>query len=127
MVVTFSIPQEDPLQPDPLRDQASAVLGLELGWGVNVATTVALVPAGMFDGAESCSAKLLVMVTAAEICFEGSATLCAMIVTPAGEGRIPGALNEPLESSVPHALGQAAPDKLQRMLVSGRPLLVTVA
>jgi hypothetical protein len=84
-----------------------------------VATIVALVPAGTPDGAESCNAKLLVMVTAAEICFEGSATLCAVSVTLAGDGSIPGAVNVPLESRTPHALGHAAPDKLQRTVVSG--------
>ena len=88
-----------------------------------MATIVALVPAGTLDGAESCNAKLLVMVTAAEICLDGSATLCAVSVTLAGEGRIPGAANAPLESTVPHALEHAAPDKLQRTVVSGWPLL----
>lgn len=81
-----------PLQPGPLNDQASAVLGLEFAAGVIVATIVAVAPAGTLDGAESCSEKLLVMVNAAEICFAGSATLCADIVTLAGEGRIPGAV-----------------------------------
>ena len=92
-----------------------------------MATIVALVPAGMPDGAESCKAKLLVTVTAAEICFAGSATLSAVSVTLVGEGRIPGAVNVPLESTLPHALGHAAPVKLQRTVVSGWPLLVTVA
>jgi hypothetical protein len=123
VVVTLSTPQEDPLQPAPLSDQLSAVLGFELGRGVSVDTIAALTPAGTLEGAESCNAKLLVMVTAAEICFEGSATLCAVSVTLAGDGRIPGAVNVPLESTVPHALGQAAPDKLHLTLVSGWPLL----
>lgn len=119
VVVTLKTPQEDPLQPAPLSDQASAVPGLEFGTGVSVAAIVVLVPTGRPDGAESCIEKLLVMVTVAEICFEGSATLWAVSVTPAGDGRIPGAVNEPLESTVPHELGQAAPDKLQRTAVSG--------
>lgn len=127
MVVTLRTPQEDPPQPAPLSDQASTVLGLELGRGVSVATIVALVPAGTLDGAESCSVKLLVMVIAAETCFEGSATLCAVSVAPAGDGRIAGAVNVPPESTVPHAVGHAAPDKLQRTVVSGWPLLVTAA
>lgn len=126
VVVTLRTPQEDPLQPVPLSDQASTVLGLELGGGVSVATMVALVAAGMLDGAESCSEKLLVMVIVTEICFDGSATLCAVSVTLAGEGRIPGAIKLPLESTVPHAPGHAAPDKLQRTVVSGWPLLVTL-
>jgi 3-mercaptopyruvate sulfurtransferase SseA len=69
---------------------------------------------------------LLVIVTVAEICFEGSATLCAVSVTLAGDGRIPGAVNRPLESTVPQAVGHAPPDKLQRTVVSGCPLLVTL-
>ena len=84
-----------------------------------MATIVALAPAGTLDGAESCNAKLLVMVTAAEICFVGSATLCAASVTLAGDGRIPGAVNAPLESTVPHEFGHAALDKLQRTAASG--------
>ena len=127
VVVTVKTPQEEPLQPGPLRDQESTVLGFELGIGVSVATIVALVPAGTLDGALSCNVKVLVMLTVAETCFEGSATLCAVTVAVAGEGRIPGAVNFPLESTVPHAVGQAVPDKLQRMAVSGCPLLVTAA
>ena len=92
-----------------------------------MATIVALVPAGTPDGAESCKAKLLVMITAVETCFAGSATLCAVSVVLVGEGRIPGAVYVPIESTLPHALGHAAPDKLQRTVVSGWPLLVTAA
>jgi hypothetical protein len=92
VVTTVSVPHEVPLQPVPLNDQASTVLGLEFGAGVIVATIVAVPPAGTPDGALSCSEKLLVMVSDAEICFEGSATLCAVNVTFAGEGRIPGAV-----------------------------------
>jgi len=43
-----------------------------------------------------------------------------------GDGRILGAVNVPLASTVPHALGQAVPERLQSMVVSGCPLLVTV-
>lgn len=86
---------------------------------MSVATIVALVPAGTLGGAESCNEKLLVMVIVAEFCFVGSATLCAVSVTLAGEGRIPGPVNVPLESTVPHEFGHAAPDKLQRTVVSG--------
>jgi hypothetical protein len=91
VVTTVSVPQEAPLQPGPLSDQVSTVLGLEFGTGVIVATIVAVPPAGTPDGEVSCSEKLLVMVSAAEICFEASATLCAVSVTFPGEGRIPGA------------------------------------
>jgi len=119
VVIALSTPQEEPLQPGPLSDQDSTVLGFELGTGVSVETIVALLPAGTFDGAESCSVKWLVIDTAAEICFEGSATLCAVTIALACEGRILGAVNSPLESNVPHAVGHALPDKLQRMAVSG--------
>src|SRR6266568_1256011 len=126
VVTTLNTPQACPLQPAPLSDQASTALGLELGAGVSVATIVALAPAGTPEGAASCRAKLLVMLTGAETCFEGSATLCAVRVTLAGDGRIPGAVNVPLESTVPHAFGHAGPLRLQRTVVSGCPLLVTV-
>src|SRR5215467_953884 len=112
VVIASKTPQEEPLQPGPLRDQDRAVLGLELGSGVSVATIAALFPTGTLDGAVSNSVNLLVMDTVAEICFEGSATLCAVIVALDGEGRIPGAVNRPLESTVPHAFGHAPPDKL---------------
>jgi len=46
---------------------------------------VAVAPAGTLAGAESCREKLLVMATATEICFEGSATLCAVNVALAGD------------------------------------------
>ena len=92
VVTMVSVPHEVPLQPGPLKAHASAVLGLEFGAGVIVATIVAVLPAGTPDGAESCKEKLLVMVNAAEICFAESATLCAVTVRFAGEGRITGAV-----------------------------------
>jgi len=119
VVIALKSPHEDPLQPVPLRDQDSTVLGLELGNGVSVATIVALFPTGTLDGAESNSVKLLVKETVAETCFEGSATLCAVMVALAGEGRSPGAVNLPAESTVPQAVGHAPPDKLQCMAESG--------
>jgi len=127
VVTTVNVPQELPLQPGPLSAQASAALGFEPATGVIVATIVAVPPAGTLDGAESCNEKLLVMATAAEICFEGSATLCAVNVVLAGEGRDCGAVYFPLASTVPHALAHAGPERLQRIEVSGCPLLVTGA
>jgi hypothetical protein len=90
-VITLKAPQEAPLQPGPLSDHVSTLLGFDPGTGVMVATTVAAAPAGTPDGAISCSEKVLVIATAAETCFEGSATLCAVSVTLAGDGRICGA------------------------------------
>ena len=127
VVTTVSVPQELPLQPGPLSAQAIVELGFELGTGVSVATIVAVAPAGTLDGAESCREKLLVMTTTAEICFEGSATLCAVSVAFAGEGRVCGAMYFPVVSTVPQPLVHAGPERLQRIAVSGWPLLVTVA
>ncbi len=92
VVTALNIPQELPLQPGPLSTQDSAELGFEPETGVSVATIVAVPPTGTLDGAESCSEKLLVMDTTAEICLEGSATLCAVSVALAGEGRVRGAV-----------------------------------
>ena len=126
VVTTVNVPQELPLQPGPLNAQDSAGLGFEPGMGVRVATIVAVPPTGTPDGAESCSEKLLVVDTATETCFEGSATLCAVSVALAGDGRICGAVYFPIAFTVPHPLVQAGPERLQRIEVSGCPLLVTV-
>ena len=69
-----------------------AMFGADPGTGVSVATIAADAPACTLDGAESCSENVLVIVTAAEICFEGSATLCAVSVTPRVAGRMLGAV-----------------------------------
>jgi hypothetical protein len=88
VVITLNIPQELPLQPGPLKAQVSTVLGFEPGTGVSVATIVAVPLTGTLEGAETCNEKLLVMVMAADTCFEASAALCAVSVTLAAEGRI---------------------------------------
>lgn len=92
VVTMVKTPHELPLQPGPLSAHDSPGLGFEPGTGVSVATSVAVPLTGTLDGTESCNEKLLVMDTAAETCFEGSATLCAVNVTLAGEGRIRGAV-----------------------------------
>jgi hypothetical protein len=102
-----------------------AVLGFEPGMAVSVATIAAVAPTGTLDGAESCNEKLLVIVSAAETCLEGSATLCAVNVTLAGEGRICGAVYVPAASTLPQLLVHAVPDKLHRVAESGCPLLTT--
>ena len=91
-VTTFSDPQDAPLHPMPDKDHASVSLGFEPGTGVSVATIPAEAPTGTLAGAESCSVKLLVMVSAAEARLEGSATLCAVSVAVAGDGKICGAV-----------------------------------
>jgi hypothetical protein len=92
VVTALNIPQELPLQPGPLSAQDRDVIGFEPGTGVSVATIVAVPPVGTLDGAEICNEKLLVMDTTAETCFEGSATLWAVSVALAGEGRVRGAV-----------------------------------
>ncbi len=92
VVTAVNVPQELPLQPGPLSAQARVALGFESGTSVSEAIIVAVPPAGTLEGAESCNEKLLVMATAAEICFEGSATLCAVSVALASEGRVRGAV-----------------------------------
>jgi len=68
------------------------VLGFEPATGVIVATIVAVPPAGTFCGAVTWRVKLLVMFRGADACLVGSATLCAVIVAIAVDGRIPGAV-----------------------------------
>ena len=103
------------------------MLGFEPGTGVSVAATAAEPPEATLEGAESCTEKLLVMVTAAEACLDGSATLCAVSVTVAEAGRICGAVYLPFASSEPQAAGQAGPEMLQRIPVFGCPLLLIAA
>ena len=92
VVTTTNTPQLAPLHPLPESDHASVMLGFEPATGVSVATMVAEPPDPTLAGTESCNEKLLVIVTVAEVCFEGSARLCAVIVTVAGVGRICGAV-----------------------------------
>jgi len=125
VVVPLIVPHEAPPHPGPLSVQAITVLGLEPGMAVSVATIAAVAPTGTVEGAASCSEKLLEIVSAAETCFEGSATLCAVNVTLAGEGRICGAVYVPVASTLPQPFGHAAPDKLHRVEESGCPLLDT--
>lgn len=86
------MPQALPLQPVPASDQLMTVLGFEPGTGVTVATITAVAEAITVPGADNCSVNRLVMVTLTLDCFEGSATLCAVMVTAVGDGRICGAV-----------------------------------
>jgi hypothetical protein len=92
VVITLRVPQEFPLQPGPLNAHARTLPGFEPGTGVRVATIVAVPFVGTLAGAASCNVKSLVMLIAAEICFDGSAALWAVNVTTAGEGRFCGAV-----------------------------------
>ncbi len=92
MVTTASVPQAAPLQPTPESVHVSWVAGFEPATGVSVAAITPEPPDATLGGAESWSEKLLVIVTAAEACFAGSATLCAVIVAFAAAGKICGAV-----------------------------------
>jgi hypothetical protein len=92
VVPAVSVPQKLPVHPGPERVQERIVLGFDPGAGVRVAKIVAETSAGTLCGAINCSEKLLVMATATEVCFEGSATLCAVSMAFAGEGRTSGAM-----------------------------------
>ena len=96
MVTELSVPHAEPLQPVPLSDQLMIALGLEPVTGVSVATITAVAEVVTVPGAASCSVKWLVMVTPTIACFEGSAALCAIMLTFAGDGRICGAVKFPL-------------------------------
>ena len=120
----MSTPQDAPVHPAPWSVHEIRVLGFEPGTGVSVAVTAAVRPVVRFPGADSVSEKLLVMVTVAEACFDGSATLCAVTVSVGALGRIRGAVNLPLASTKPHGDAQLAPETFHRTAVSGWPLLV---
>jgi hypothetical protein len=92
VVTTVSVPQAVELQPGPESDQERTGLGFDPGTGVSVATIAAVPPVGTLAGAVTCRLKLLVMLIAPDICFEGSAALCAVTVAVARAGSIPGAV-----------------------------------
>lgn len=92
VVTAVSVPHVEELQPGPESDHERIEMGLEPGTGVMVATIVAVPPAGTLCGAVTCRVKLLVMLIPTDVCFDGSATLCAVNIVVAGAGRIPGAV-----------------------------------
>jgi len=115
--------QELPLQPGPLSAQASVRWGSTRN-GRQRATIVAVPPARRM-------ARRVAMKNAGdgrrcEICFEGSATLCAVSVVLAGEGRVRVRRSSRSRPTV-RTHSRTRPKRLQRIVVSGCPLLVTVA
>lgn len=127
VVTTVSTPQLVPLHPGPEMVQERFVEGFEPATGVSVEAIVPEPPEARLDGAESCREKLLVIVTTAEACFAGSATLCAVRIRVGAAGRNCGAVKLPLVSSEPQEVGQARPKRLQRIAVLGRPPLEIAA
>src|SRR4029077_1187416 len=91
VVTTTSSPQLVPVHPAPESVQDSVVLGFEPGTGVSMAGMTLEPTEETLEGEESCREKVLVMVTVAKACFDGSATLCAVTVTDAGLGKNCGA------------------------------------
>src|SRR3981189_3428453 len=127
LVTMVSTPQLVPLHPGPEMVQERFVEGFEPAIGVRVEAMVPDPPEATAGGAESCREKLLVMVTAADACLAGSATLCAVRMTADAAGRNCGAVKLPFTSSEPHAAGQATPERLQRIAALGCPALVIAA
>lgn len=91
-VTTVRVPHVVCVQPGPVTNHRRLVSGFEPAAAVKVATIDAVPPAVTTCGPLTCNAKLLLMVIEAVVCLEGSATLCAVKIAFAGEGRICGAV-----------------------------------
>src|SRR5260370_1556193 len=87
LVAWVSTPQLVPLHPAPEILQERFVEGFEPAIGVSVEAMVPDPPEATAGGAASCKEKLLVMLTAAETCLPGSATLCAVRARVVAGGR----------------------------------------
>ena len=70
---------DDPNSPGPGMVQERFVEGFDPTIGVRVEAMMPDPPEATAGGAESCREKLLVMVTAANACLAGSATLCGLV------------------------------------------------
>ena len=122
-VSTVSTPHAAPLQPLPDSDHVTACAGFDPATGVSIAVIVAEPLTGTLAGADICTVKLLVIVIVADAFCEGSATLCAVSVAVAEDGKTCGAVKLPLASTAPHADGHASPLSDQRTAASGCPAL----
>ena len=117
-----------PAQPGPLTLQFIAVLGFDPGTSVSRALICAVADGFTLAGPLTASANWLVTATLTFFIFEGSASLVAVIITFAGEGKTCGAVNNPAAVIVPHAPpAQFAPPTLQVTVPSGFPEPVTCA
>lgn len=122
------VPQLAPEQPTPEICQDTLLLGFAPGITSIVAVNSALPLVTTLDGALKEIANPLVRCTRAEACFEGSATLCAMTVTSADDGRICGAVYFPDESTAPQlAVAQPVPETFHRTEVSRCPAEMMLA
>ncbi len=107
------VPQDEPVQPVPLKPQVTAVFDVPLTLAVKSCVpavgTEALV--GLMLNKTAAAATI---VTLAEPDLVGSATLVALTVTVAGEGTLAGGVYTPLVEIVPHAVPpQPAPLTVQ--------------
>ena len=125
-VIAFSDPHAAPEQPGPINDQLNPTDGFDPRTGISDACTVAAEPAITLEGPVICKVKLLVIATCVAACLLGSATLCAVTVTIGAPGKICGAVNRPLASTLPHC-GAHAPTTLHCTDVSGWPALEIAA
>ena len=122
------LPHAVAAQPAPEMLQEIALEGLEFGSGIIVATKFALAPALSEEGPLAENVKRLVTVIAAVAFFDGSAMLVAVRRIAGGDGRICGAVNTPVELTVPQATPeQPAPLAAQFTAVLGCPAEATVA
>ena len=89
---------------------------------------MALSPVKTEVGPLRISVKLLVTTMMAATFLEGSATLVAVRITLAGEGKICGVLRRPLGLTVPHVIPEhPGPLSVQSTLLLGCPAEATLA
>jgi hypothetical protein len=100
-------PQAGPVQPAPEAVQKTPLAGFEPATETKRDLKFAVAPALTEDGPLTENTKRLVSETGTEEFFDGSATLVAVMVTFAGEGRICGAVKRPAPVIVP----QEAPEQ----------------
>lgn len=114
------VPHAAPAQPAPDTLQEIIMLGLEFATGVSVAAKLPLPPAVTAEGPFTLNVKWLIIVSAMDALFDGSATLVAVSSTVGGEGSICGAVKTPFGVAVPHALpAHPAPSRVQLVAVVG--------
>jgi hypothetical protein len=121
-----SVPQDEPLQPAPVRLHATAVFEVPDTVAVNESTlavgTEALV--GLMLNKTAAAATRVMF---AEAVLVGSATLVTITWSVAGEGTLDGAAKRPPPEMVPHAPPlQPVPLKLHVTALFALPVTVAV-
>jgi hypothetical protein len=118
-------PQAAPLHAGPETFQEMAALGFEPAMGVSVAAYVAVAPVLTEFAPLTTNVKWLVTIIAAVAVLLGSAKLCAVNTTLAGDGSTCGAVYTPASVTEPHIPKQ--PDTLQLTAGFGFPGPATLA